>query len=169
VPDPIIIRPAGIGDLAAINAIYNHYVLTCTCTWQVQPDSDQTRRAWFDSHGPAHPVLVAQDGGEVVGWGSLSPFAQREGWRHTVEDSLYVRPDCQGRGVGSRMLGELIARARALGHRSIVAVISADQKPSIALHGRLGFVERGRLLHAGRKFGTWLDAVYMQWLDSQAD
>lgn len=157
------IRVATVDDLAAIDAIYDHYVEKATCTWQYQPAPPAERRAWFDAHGAAHPITVAVDaGGEIVGFGSLSVYNKREGYRFTVENTLYVHPRHHRRGIGRALLGDLVERARALGHHSIVASISADQEASIGLHAAAGFIEVGRMRELGVKFGRWLDCVYMQ-------
>jgi L-amino acid N-acyltransferase len=158
----LVIRLATPGDLGAINEIYNYNVAYCTCTWQTEPSTDAERAAWLDAHDAAHPATVAVIAGEVVGWGSLSQFHGRCGYRHTVEDSVYVRNDMQRKGIGRAILADLVARGKAAGHHTIIASISADQKPSIALHERFGFVEVARMREVGTKFGAWLDLVYMQ-------
>ncbi|HEY2387471.1 MAG TPA: GNAT family N-acetyltransferase [Candidatus Binatia bacterium] len=150
------------GDLDAVNAIYNHYVLHSTCTYQLEPETAEARAAWFDEHGPAHPLLVAERGGTVVAWGSLSRYNARGGYARTVENSVYVAHDAQRQGIGSVILGELVARARTHGHHLIVAGIDAAQDGSVALHARFGFTHAGRLSEAGYKFDRWLDVVYMQ-------
>jgi len=160
--DPFTIRPAVLGDCAVINEIYNHYVFTDTCTYQTEPDSLADREAWFTVHGPSHPVLVAEQAGEVLAWGALSPFRPRGGYRFTVEDSLYVRYDQQRRGLGKALLIELLQAARVHGHRTVMAVISADKPGSIALHEAFGFQHAGLLREAGYKFQTWLDVAYLQ-------
>ncbi len=160
-----LIRDACASDLVAIDAIYDHYVATSTCTFQYEPAGLDARRAWFAEHGPAHPVTVALAGDEVVGWGSLSRYKQREGYRFTVEDSLYIRPDWCRRGLGALLLGDLVARAARLGHRSIVAGVSSDQPGSLALHRRFGFTEVACFREVGYKFDRWLDVIYLQlWL-----
>ena len=158
----IQIRLAGRADLSAINTIYNYYVLHSTCTYQTELSTDGERTAWFDVHGPRHPVTVAEKDGEVVGWGSLSRFHARAAYGNTVENSVYVRHDLHGQGIGSVLLRDLIARAKTIGHHSIVALISADQAASLALHVKVGFVEVGHLREVGYKFGRWLDVIYMQ-------
>jgi phosphinothricin acetyltransferase len=158
----VVLRDASASDLTAINDIFNHYVLNCTCAWSDEPTTPHERAEWFDSHGSTHPILVAQRGAEVVGWGSISPFHHRSGYRFTVEDSLYIRADSQGLGIGKMLLAELLARAKALDYHSVMALISADQAPSLALHAKFGFVQRGTLHEAGFKFQQWLDVVYMQ-------
>ena len=158
------LRDATEADLPAINAIYNHCVLTSTCTYQVTPETEEARRAWFTGRGPRHPVIVVESGGEVLAWGSLSAFHKREAYAQTVENSVYVSHLHQRRGLGTSVMKELIRRARAAGIHTIIAGISADQEGSIALHRRLGFVECGRLREVGCKFGRMLDVVYMQLL-----
>lgn len=156
------IRSATAADLAAINAIYNHYVLHSTCTYQTEPSSAAEREQWFAAHGPKHPVIVAETGGEVIGWGSLSQFHPRAAYANTVEDSVYIRHDKVGQGIGSLLLGELVRLAAELGHHTVLGGISADQAASIALHAKFGFVKVSRLKEVGFKFGHWLDVVWMQ-------
>jgi L-amino acid N-acyltransferase len=159
----ISIRLARVEDLGAVNAIYNHYVLRSTCTYQEEVETEEGRRAWFERHGEKHPVTVAvDDEGTVVGWGALNTFHGRSAYRFTVENSVYVREDMHRRGIGGAILRDLMERAKGLGHRVIVALISADQEASVGLHARAGFVEVGRLRGVGFKFGRWLDVVYMQ-------
>jgi phosphinothricin acetyltransferase len=98
----------------------------------------------------------------VVGWGSLSSYNPRGGYARTVENSVYTAHDARRQGIGSLMLGELIALARTHGHHLIVAGIDAAQDASVALHTRFGFTHAGRLPEAGYKFGRWLDVIYME-------
>jgi L-amino acid N-acyltransferase len=163
------LRDATAADLPAINEIYNHFVLHCTCTYQTTPATLAEREAWFSGRGPRHPVIVAEENGQVVAWGSLSAFHKREAYAQTVEDSVYVSPHHQRRGLGRMMLEELIRRARAAGVHSIIAIISADQQGSIELHRRMGFTDAGRLREAGRKFGQLLDVAYMQLMTGGPD
>jgi L-amino acid N-acyltransferase YncA len=156
------IRPATTADLHAINAIYNHYVLHSTATYQETPSTEEERAAWLAAHGPAHPVTVAEEAGEVVGWGSLSRFHPRSAYGRTVENSVYVRHDRHRRGIGAALLSDLIGRAAALGHHSILARIDAEQAPSVAIHERFGFARVAHLREVGFKFGRWLDVVFMQ-------
>ncbi len=158
----IVIRDALDSDLPSIETIYNHYVATSTCTYQLEPLPLAERTAWFARHGAGHPVIVATDGEEVVGWGSLSGFRDREGYRFTVENTVYVDHRHHRRGIGRLILADLIRRARAIGHQTIIAGISAEQAASIALHASLGFTLGGRLARVGYKFDTWLDVVFMQ-------
>jgi len=164
VPAPITIRPATKSDLKAVNDIYNHYVLHSTCTYQEEPEPLKGRQNWFAHHSPKHPVTVALENNKVVGWGSLSAYHARCAYRHTVENSVYVHRDHHRQGIGTLLLGDLIARARKLGHRVIIAAIDADQPGSIALHAKFKFKKVGHFKQVGFKFGRWLNVVYMQLL-----
>jgi len=156
------IRPAEPGDITSIVDIYNHYVLHSTCTFQTEPDTFESRREWLEQHDTSYPVLVAEEGGEVVGWGSLSRFHPRSSAWYTVEDSVYVRQDTRGKGIGKALLSGLIARGKALGYHSIVAGIAHDQPASIALHEKLGFGEVAHLREVGYKLDTWIDVKMFQ-------
>jgi L-amino acid N-acyltransferase len=158
------IRPATESDLAAINDIYNHYVLTCTCTYQEAPEPIVGRQQWFNDHDQRHPVIVAEDDGKVIGWGSLSKFHERSAFRNTVENSIYIHHAHQRRGIGSALLKELIVRARTHGYRAIIAGIDGEQAASAALHTKFGFQKVGHLKQVGLKFGRWLDVIYMELL-----
>jgi L-amino acid N-acyltransferase YncA len=161
----IILRDATADDLAAINDIYNHYVLTSTCTYQEEPETLETRGKWFRVHGPKFPVIVVEEDGEVVAWGSLSPFGRSvalHAYRFTAEDSVYVRHDMHGRGIGTMILTELLQQAQTLGYRSVIASISAEQTSSIALHEKFGFSKVAHLPEIGFKFDRWLDVVFLQ-------
>lgn len=159
---PFTIRPATEADLVAINDIYNHYVLHSTCTYQEEPEPIESRQRWFHHHDEKHPVIVAAAGAQVVGWGSLSGYHARSAYRHTVENSVYVHHQQHRQGIGSLLLEELIARARNVGHRAIIAGIDAEQTASVALHAKFQFEKVGHLKQVGLKFGRWLDVIYME-------
>jgi phosphinothricin acetyltransferase len=161
---PVTIRPATEADLAAINDIYNHYVLTCTCTYQEVPETPAARRQWFSHHNERHPVIVAEDGGKVVGWGALSKFHERSAFQNTAENSIYIHHDYQRRGIGAALLTELITCARAFGYHAIIASIDGEQAGSVALHAKFGFQKVGHLKQVGFKFGRWLDVIYLELL-----
>ncbi len=158
---PTVIRPARTDDIAAINSIYGYYVETCTCTWE-ENDRELVTTESLKRRGSKHPLLVAELDGAVVAWGALSPYNLRSGWRYTVEDSIFVSHLHHGKGFGRQMLGTLIAEAKSLGYKQMVARISGNQPGSLGLHHALGFVEAGRLKATGRKFDQWLDCVYLQ-------
>ena len=158
------IRLATPQDLNAISEIYNYYVLHSTTTYQTEPETSDDRCAWFQCRGPAHPVTVAECGGEVLGWAALSPFHSRSAYSHTVENSIYVCHEGLRKGIGSALLSDLIQRAAGLGHHTIIAGIDTEQTGSIALHVGFGFEEVAHLHEVGFKFGRWLDVVYLQLL-----
>jgi phosphinothricin acetyltransferase len=161
----LLIRLATTADLPAINAIYNHYVPISTTSYDLAPMSLEDRQRWFAGRDAIHPVTVAHfpdAPARVVGWGSLHTFRAKPGYRLTVENSVYVHPDHQREGIGSTIIVDQIARARALGLRAIVAGIDSEQTASIALHAKHGFREVGRFPQVGRKFDRWLDVVFME-------
>lgn len=153
---------AARSDLPAINDIYNYYVLNSTATYQEDPETIESRAAWFARHGPAHPVTIARIGDAIVGWASLSPYHPRSAYRRTVESSVYVDSSIHRRGIGRALMQDLISRAREAGHHTIIAGIDAEQAPSMALHESLGFVRVAHLRQVGFKFGRWLDVIYTQ-------
>jgi len=156
------IRPATETDLIAISEIYNHYVRHSTCTYQEEPETIEDRRQWFQHHGELHPVIVAETDGQVIGWGSLSPYHPRSAYRRTVENSVYIRHQHHRRGIGSLLLQELISRARKLGHHAIIAGADTEQAASIALHLKFQFKKVGHFRQVGFKFDRWLDVIYME-------
>ena len=160
---PPNIRIATATDLPVINDIYNYYVPRSTCTYQLEPESIEGRRAWFEAHSPdKYPVIVAEQNGEVLGWGSLSKFRDRAAYAPSVEASVYIRHDMHRRGIGRALLEELIERARAIGFHTLVGGASADQTASLALQESLGFQQVACFKEIGYKFGRRLDVVFMQ-------
>ncbi len=162
------IRKAGPADLNAINDIYNYFVTRSSCTFQTDCSAGDERREWFSRHGPEYPVIVAEEQGAVIGWASLSPYHSRCGYRFTVEDSVYVRADCHGRGIGRALLTDLVRRATEIGHHSIIAMIAGDQPASVGLHAKQGFVQVAHLREVGYKFERWIDVIFMQRMLGQA-
>jgi L-amino acid N-acyltransferase len=158
----IHVRVATIDDLPVITDIYNDAVRNTPSTFETTPKSLEDRRAWFELHGAAFPVIVAEESGRILGWASLSRLGSRPGWRFTAEDSIYVHADARSRGVGRALLLRLVDDARRLGYHTIVARIVADNEPSIRLHRSIGFEIVGTWHEVGRKFDRWLDLVNMQ-------
>jgi phosphinothricin acetyltransferase len=159
----IEIGEATEADLPAILAINNLAVAETTASWNYAPASLESRQAWFAGMtAKGDPVLAARRGGELVGYAYWGPFRPADGYIYTVENSVYVRKDLHGQGLGRLLMLELIARARAKGLHAIVAGIGAENAGSIAFHARLGFVEYARMPQVGAKFGRWMDLVLMQ-------
>jgi len=157
------IREAQEGDLPAILEIYNDVVATSTAIYRDEPATLEDRRSWFAARkSEGQPVLVATDGGAVVGFAAFGGFRPWPGYRFTVEHSVHVRADRRGQGVGGALMTPLIARATALGMHVMIAGIDADNARSIRFHERLGFARVAHLREVGFKFGRWLDLVLMQ-------
>lgn len=156
------LRLATLDDAEAIRQIYNLEVTTSTATFDLVPRSLEEQRAWQADRSGARAVVVALDQGMVCGFGSLSPWRDRPAYATTVEDSVYVHRDHQGRGVGRALLTELVATATAHGFHACIARIVGGHHASIALHAGCGFEVVGTEREVGRKFGQWLDVVLME-------
>lgn len=159
-----VIRAALEADLPGILAIYNDAVEHTTAIWNETRVDLANRRAWLAERDAAgFPVLVAADAaGEVLGYASYGTWRSIEGFRHTVEHSVYVRAEQRGHGLGPALMQTLIEHARAAGLHVMVAAIESGNAASIRLHERLGFATSGRMPQVGRKFGRWLDLTFMQ-------
>jgi L-amino acid N-acyltransferase YncA len=158
-----IVRPSTSLDIPDVTAIYAEFVTTSTATFEiVAPDESEMLRRRQAVLDRDLPYLVAELEGYIVGFCYASQFRAREGYRFTVEDSIYVRPDCIGHGVGKMLLAELISRCHAKGCHSMVACICGVNVSSVALHASLGFQQVGLLPEAGSKFGEWLRLLIMQ-------
>ncbi len=161
-------RRAVRDDCPAILAIYNDAVLTTTASYDYEPRTLEHRLEWFDAHQrDDYAIFVAEeslsDGARrIVGWSALNRFHDRVGYRFTSENSVYVDAGARGRGVGSALLGPLVAAAQARGLHAVLAVIDAQNEASIRLHAKFGFGHVGLFRQVGFKFGRWLDVAYMQ-------
>ena len=156
------IRRAELGDAAAIRAIYNPQVESSTVTFDLVPRSMAEQEAWIEARTGAHAALVAEIDGELVGFGSLSPYRDRAGYATTVEDSVYIAPGRQSLGVGTALLGALVDTAVDHGFHTIMARVVGGHEASIALHLGAGFEVVGTERQVGRKLGRWLDVVLLQ-------
>lgn len=162
-PLPVLVRPATPADMAQVQAIYAHYVTRSAASFEEEVPSIAEMQRRRDAVVARNlPYLVAEDDGEVLGYTYAGPWRPRSAYRYTVEDSIYVAPFVQGRGIGKALLGALIDRCTELGYRRMIAVIgdSANQG-SIGLHRSLGFRQEGVLRGVGLKFGRWVDVVIM--------
>lgn len=158
------IRDAGPADMTVVADIYNHAVLNTTAIWNEAAVDLANRLAWLgDRRKAGYPVLVAVDENDhVLGYASFGDWRAFDGYRHTVEHSVYVHIDQRGKGVGEALMVALIARARAIGKHVMVAGIEARNEGSIRLHEKLGFEHVGLMKQVGTKFGAWLDLTFMQ-------
>jgi L-amino acid N-acyltransferase YncA len=159
---PVSVRRAREVDLAAIQRIYNREIETGTATWDELPWPMEKRRAWWATHNDVTPILVAETGGECIGFAYLSLMSDKSGWRFTREDTIYIDERFRGLGVGRVLLPALIIEAKRVGVRLLVASITSTNEASLALHARFGFEVMGTMRQAGFKFGKWMDTTYMQ-------
>ena len=163
------VRDAAESDLEGILEIYNDVIRTSTAVYSVEPVALEERRSWLAARRErGFPVLVATDGPEVLGFASFGDWRGNwNGYRYTVEHSVHVRAEVRRRGVGRELVEALIPRARDLGRHVMIGSIDATNLDSLLFHQRLGFERVAHFREVGRKFGRWLDLVFMQrWLDA---
>ena len=163
----VMVRPCFTADLSQVTAIYAHAVSTGFGTFEIEPpDLKEMRARWSKIVDQGWPFLVAspvKDVSRVLGYAYAQPFRERAAYQWTFEDSVYVAPGQEGKGVGKALLGSLLFGLEADGVRQVVAVIGDSQNArSIRLHGSMGFVPCGKMRNVGYKFGRWLDVVLMQ-------
>lgn len=158
------IRTANEGDADVIADIYNDAVLNTTAIWNDKTVDFLNRIKWMrDRNDAGFPVLVAVDEeGKVLGYASYGDWRPWDGYRHTVEHSVYVHKEARGKGAGGALMVELIQLAQQQGKHVMVAGIESGNEASIALHKKLGFTEVGRMTEVGTKFGRWLDLTFLQ-------
>ena len=159
------IRPAVAADLASIQRIYSHHVLTGLASFEeTPPDILELTRRWQAIAQAGLPYVVAEaPDGAIAGYAYAGPYRPRSAYRFTVEDSIYLDPSFQGRGLGRALLARLIADATACGKRQMIAVIGDSANlASIGVHRALGFEMTGTFKAIGLKFGRWVDTVLMQ-------
>lgn len=158
-----ILREATPADLPAILAIYNHAVAETTAIWNETLVDLDNRKAWFElRQSRGFPILVAEVEGKIAGYASYGDWRPFDGFRHSVEHSVYVEKDFYGRGLGKALMTALIERARAGKIHVMIAAIEAGNTGSIALHKSLGFRLVGTHHEVGQKFGRWLDLTMME-------
>jgi phosphinothricin acetyltransferase len=167
----VVIRPSREADMPAVQRIYAHHVMHGFGSFEEEPpDLAELMRRRGDYLSRRLPYLVAEIDGRVVGYAYAGPYRTRSAYRFTVENSIYVDPAQTGRGIGRRLLAELIAQCTALGCRQMIAVIGdSDNTGSIKLHEAMGFKHAGNLRAVGRKKGRWLDSVMMQLMLGDGD
>ncbi len=164
--ESLTLRLASLGDAEQICRIYNYEVSNTLATFDLVPRSLADQQRWITDRSGAFAAIVAVDRsderGEIVGFGSLSPYKERAAYRTSVEDSVYVRRDRGGQGIGKLILGELLQIGAASGFHAVFGRITASSDASIALHRSCGFQLVGIEREVGRKFNKWLDVAIMQ-------
>ena len=160
----IVVRDATVADVSAIAEIYGYHVRYGFASFEeVPPDLAEMERRHQEVLRRGLPYLVGERDGQVLGFAYASPFRPRSAYRYTVEDSVYVAPWGQNKGIGRRLLGEVIQRAEAAGKRQMLAIIGdSGNTASIGLHEAMGFRRVGVFQSIGFKFGRWVDTVMMQ-------
>ncbi|MHB9863871.1 GNAT family N-acetyltransferase [Streptomyces sp. YIM S03343] len=161
----VVVRPAHAGDAEAVRAIRNHAIKHSTALWTDTPLSPADGAAWLADHLARGSAFVAElpgAPGEVAGFAAYGPWRQLDGYRHTVENSVYVREDRHGLGVGTALLGTIVGAARDAGHHVMIAGIEAGNSASVRLHERFGFEQVGTVREVGVKFGRWLDLTLLR-------
>lgn len=160
----MLIRAAIQDDMPVICEIYNDAVANTAAIWNETLVDVANRVAWLKARTDVgYPVLVAvSEEGDVIGYGSFGDWRAFDGYRHTVEHSVYVHKDRRGGGIGRKLMVALIAEAERLGKHVMIAGIESENAASIRLHAQLGFEDTGRLREVGTKFGRWLDLTFMQ-------
>lgn len=156
------IRLADPADAEPIRAIRNDAIAHTTAIWTTRLLSPGDGQDWLAENIARRSAYVAESGGEVAGFANWAPWRPKDGYRHTVEDSVYVVDGHRGRGLGADLLGTLIAGARETGTHVMMASIEASNARSVALHARLGFEVVGTAREVGSKFGRWLDLTMMR-------
>ncbi len=159
-----VVRPAAVGDAAAVQAIYAFHVENGTATFDtVPPDADFWRAKIAAVAERGWPFLVIEQNGAVSGYAYATQFRDRAAYVHTCENSIYIADGMRRLGLGSRLLAALLDAARTSGFEQMIAVIGGGEPASVALHRKLGFVHAGRMRRVGYKFDRKLDTVYMQY------
>lgn len=156
------LRPARLEDAEATRVIYNLEVTTGTSVFDITPRSPQEHREWLTARSGVHAIVVAEEAGEILGFGSLSRYKERSCYSTSVENSVYVAQAHRGKGVGRALLTDLVRVAKEHGFHTVIARIEATNEVSVALHRSIGFNVVGIEREIGRKFGRWLDLCEMQ-------
>jgi phosphinothricin acetyltransferase len=157
-----MIRPVELSDCKAIADIYNYYIETTAITFEEIPMTVPEMQNRVNGIRELFPYLVYEESGEILGYAYVDAFHSRSAYRFTLEDSIYLRNGCQGKGMGRALLDELLKEVKKRGAHSIMAKITLPNEKSINLHEAFGFKNVGILKEVGRKFDKWLDVGYWE-------
>src|SRR3569623_1748398 len=159
----LVIRPYSPPDIPAVTRIYGHYVRDTVITFETAvPDEAEMASRFSTIVGKGHPLLIAEQDGQVIGYAYASTYRPREAYRFTCEDSIYLAPHVDGKGLGSKLLARLIEASSKAGLKQMLAVITAERANSIRLHEKHVCRLIGRYEALGYKFDRWLDIVHLQ-------
>jgi L-amino acid N-acyltransferase YncA len=157
------IRNAAEADLQQMLDIYNEIIANTTAVFQYDPHTLQMRKDWFaQKQKDGFPVFVAEENGEVTGFSTIGPFRNWQAYKYSVENSVYVRTDMRGKGIGKILLQATIDAAKQMGMHTIVAGIEASNETSIIMHKKFGFEQVAYFKQVAYKFGRWLDLMFLQ-------
>lgn len=153
------IRKALLTDLPEMLDIYNYEVTNGTATFDLNEQTLEQRKVWFEAHNiENHPLYVADEAGTVAGYVSLSAYREKEAYRSTVELSVYIHPNYRGKGLATKLMQFILDEAhRDESIHTVVSVITSGNEASIKLHEKFGFTFGGTLKEVGMKFGKYLD------------
>ena len=163
-PNDKMIRKVTPEDTRAITGIYNHYIEHTTATFELEPISEEEMRQRILSISARYPYFVEETDGRITGYCYAHTWKEKAAYNRTLESTVYVAPGEERKGIGTRLMNRLITASREAGIHSLIACITADNRPSILMHERLGFVQVSHFKEAGCKFGKWLGIVDLQLL-----
>ena len=158
----LIIRHAVSADIESITDIYNEAILTTDATFDTEPKAVTEQMTWFDDHGKKNPILVAEENGILCGWASLSKWSSRSAYADTAEISVYIKREFHNRGIGRRLMQEILEEGEKAGLHTIISRITAGNTASVYLHEELGFEHIGIMREGGKKFDKTPDVCMMQ-------
>ena len=160
----ITIRPATEADQQSMMEIYNEAVLNSNATFDTEPRTLQSQLSWFRLHKHNHPVLIAEEESQIIGWASLSPLSERCAYETTVEVSIYIHKDFRGKGTGIKLLKIITLEGEKLGNHTIISRITGGNDVSLHIHEKLGYRHIGVMEEVGFKFGKYQDVYMMQYV-----
>lgn len=158
----LVVRRAALKDLAGITEIYNEAILKTVATFDTNPKTVDEQKPWFESHDSKHPILVAEQDGKIVGWASLSKWSDRCAYSDTAEISVYVKEEHRGKGMGKKLMQEILNQGQKGGLHTVVARIAGSNEASVRLYEAFGFEHVGTMKEVGIKFGKLFDVHIMQ-------
>ena len=158
----LTVREAIAADLQAITEIYNDAIRSTVATFDTEPKNITEQEEWFKEHGKNNPLVVAESGGKIVGWASLSKWSDRCAYSDTAEISLYIDESHRGKGIGRELMRIILERGRQAGLHTVIARIAGGNEISVHLHESFGFTHVGIMKEVGKKFGRLLDVYMMQ-------
>ncbi len=158
----VTIRPARLDDLPSITEIYNNAIEKTVTTFDTEPKSRDEQKHWFFTHGKKNPILIAEQGGILIGWGALSKYSNRSAYDDTAELSVYVKEQWQGKGIGKALIEAVLKKGKSAGLHAVIARITEGNEKSIHIHESMGFEHVGILKEVGFKFNKRLDVYILE-------